>query len=66
MINVNIQNIAESQSQTLSTPNGVQFDVVTLITGASRVSLFFNAGTGQSVADAINAAIMPVMSEAAK
>jgi len=42
------------------------FDCVNVITGGGYVALFLPAGTGQSVADAINAAISPAMAEAAE
>lgn len=42
------------------------FDCVNVRTEGGRVSLFLPAGTGQAVADAINAAISPAMAEAAE
>ena len=63
-ISTNIQNIVKASCQTLKHTSA--FDVVKVSTTTARADLFFPAGTGQAVADAINAAVKPQIAEAAE
>ena len=65
-ISINIQNIVKASFQTLTHTNTFDFDVVRVSTTTARADLFFPAGTGQAVADAINAAVKPTIAEAAE
>lgn len=65
-LSTNIQNITGATVQHLGGGEFHRpFDCVNVITGGGHVALFLPAGTGQSVADAINAAISPAKAEAA-
>ena len=66
-VSVDFQNITNARAE--SFPAGqyhAAFDTVQVFTAKARVALFLPAGTGQNVADAINAALQPVQAEAAQ
>lgn len=64
---MNVQNITEARAvQHDGQAHLAAFDSVDVRTQGGRVTLFLPAGTGQAVADAINAAIAPAMVEAAQ
>lgn len=66
-LSTNIQNITEARAYHHDKQAHLAaFDSVDVRTEGGRVSLFLPAGTGQAVADAINAAISPAMAEAAE
>lgn len=66
-LSANIQNISGATVQHLGGGEFHQpFDCVNVITGGGYVAMFLPAGTGQAVADAINAALRPAIVEAAE
>lgn len=66
-LSINIQNITAATVQHLGGGEFHQpFDCVNVINDGGYVAMFLPAGTGQAVADAINAAIAPAMVEAAE
>lgn len=66
-LSLNVQHITEARAYHHDDQAHLAaFDTVDVLAKGGRVSLFLPAGTGQAVADAINAAISPAMSEAAE
>lgn len=66
-VTVNIQRIAKAAAHNHYGKGAfADFDTVDVISEGGRVAMFLPAGTGQAVADAINAAIAPAMVEAAE
>lgn len=66
-LSINIQNITEARAHRHDgQAYFAAFDSVDVLTKSGRVTMFLPAGTGQAVADAINAAIAPAMAEAAE
>lgn len=65
-VSSDVQNITRaSVLQCKATDRTAAFDSVQIHTEGGNASLYLPAGTGQAVADAINAAISPAMVEAA-